>query len=59
MRLMTFEQHRSTTGAAHCVERLALYSLQQTEKVHDVLRVEFVPVRIQGVCGKTGSHIKE
>lgn len=36
----------------------AHYSLKQTEEIHNVLRVEFVPVSIQGVCSKTESHIQ-
>lgn len=55
---VTFQLPQTTTGAAPCVKRLAHYSLQQTEKIHDVLRVEFVPVSVQGVCGKTESHIQ-
>lgn len=47
------------TAAALCVKMWAHYSLKQTEKIHDVLRVEFVPVSIQGVCGNTEWHLDE
>lgn len=48
----------TTAGAALCVKMWwTRYLLKQTEKIHDVLRVEFVPVSIQGVCRKTESCI--
>lgn len=46
---VTFKLHgqeRWQWGGKMC----CYYSLKQAEKIHDVLRVEFVPVSIQGVC---------
>lgn len=40
------------------VEKFAHYSLQQTQEINDILRVDFVPVGIEGVCGQTGSQIQ-
>lgn len=39
--------HHDTVAAT-----LPWYLLKQTEKIHDVLRADFVPVGHQSVCGE-------